>query len=76
MCYMLSLDVDVRRSYTEIDFDRILFKIKGKLYGLRAPRIPSAYRAPIVAISEQQIALPVAIAIRANMVRRYMVKGF
>lgn len=68
---MLSLDVDVRRSYTEINFDRILSKIESKLYGLRAPRFPSAYRALIVAISEQQIALPIAIAIRANMVKGF-----
>ena len=41
------------------------------LYGLRAPKTPNAFEALIIAITEQQIALPVALGLRKRLVKRF-----
>lgn len=46
-------------------------KILKNLYGLRAPRTPTVFEALIIALTEQQIALPVAIALRKRLVEKY-----
>ena len=51
--------------------DEKFAKIVKNLYGLRAPKTPTVFEALIIAITEQQIALPVAIAVRKRLVEKY-----
>lgn len=46
-------------------------RIINNLYGLKGPKTPTVFEALIIAISEQQIALPVAITIRKRLVEKY-----
>lgn len=51
--------------------DKKFAQIINDLYGLRAPKTPSVFEALIIAITEQQIALPVALAIRKRLIEKY-----
>lgn len=69
--HMLSTNVDLKSFYRSMRNDRVLSEIKDELYGLRAPRTASFYEALVIAITEQQIALPMAILTKERVVRRY-----
>lgn len=69
--HMLSTNLDLQSFYSAITRDNVLSKVKDKLYGLRPPRTASFYEALIIAIIEQQIALPIAILNKGRIVRRY-----
>lgn len=51
--------------------DKKFSKIIKDLHGLKPPKTPTIYEALIIAISEQQIALPVAITLRERLVEKY-----
>lgn len=69
--WIVGADDDVDKFY-KIGFkDEKFTQVINNLYGLRAPKTPTVFEALIIAISEQQIALPVAIAIRKRLVEKY-----
>lgn len=51
--------------------DKKFASVISNLYGLRPPKTPTVFEALIIAITEQQIALPVAIALRKRLVEKY-----
>lgn len=51
--------------------DKKFVQIIKNLYGLRAPKTPNIFESLIIAITEQQIALPVAISMRKRLVEKY-----
>jgi DNA-3-methyladenine glycosylase II len=69
--WIVGADDDIK-SFYKIASKDIKFKgVINNMYGLRAPKTPTVYEALIIAITEQQIALPVAIALRKRLVERY-----
>lgn len=77
--WMLSVEEDFSAFYSLAKKDKKLWGLVSPLYGLHAPKTPTVYEALIIAISEQQIALPVAIALRKRLAekhgKRILVKG-
>jgi len=69
--WILGTDDEVKSFYKIALKDERFAKIVGNLYGLRAPRTPTVFEALIIALTEQQIALPVAIALRKRLVEKY-----
>jgi len=69
--HMLSTDADLQGFYSAISKDRVLTQIANELYGLRATRTESLFEALVIAITEQQISLKAAVAIRGRIARRY-----
>lgn len=69
--WMLGGDEDLGGFYQIGRRDKRFAKVIEDLYGLRPPRTPTVFEALIIAISEQQIALPVAIAIRKRLAEKY-----
>jgi DNA-3-methyladenine glycosylase II len=69
--WMFGMNDDIGGFYKIALKDRNFVPIIKLLYGLRAPKTPTVFEALIIAISEQQIALPVAIALRKRLVERY-----
>lgn len=51
--------------------DRLMNTVSGELAGLRAIAPPSIFEALVIAITEQQISLDAAIAIRSRLVEKY-----
>jgi len=68
--HMLSTDADLQGFYSAISKDRVLTQIANELYGLRATRTESLFEALVIAITEQQISLKAAVAIRGRIARR------
>jgi len=63
---------DLRALYDFMEQDRILHKIKNKLYGLRPPGIgASIFEGAIRVIIQQQISLRVAYVMTGELVRRF-----
>lgn len=71
MEWILGTDDEVAGFYKIALKDERFAKIVKNLYGLRAPRTPTVFEALIIALTEQQIALPVAIALRKRLVEKY-----
>jgi len=69
--WMLGVDDDIRGFYKIGLKNKRFAKIIKNLYGLRPPKTPTVFEALIIAITEQQIALPVAIALRKKLIERY-----
>jgi len=69
--WMMGIDYDIKGFYRIAKKDKRFSQIINNLYGLRAPKTPTIFEALIIAITEQQIALPVAIAIRKRLVEKY-----
>jgi DNA-3-methyladenine glycosylase II len=69
--HMLNTDVDVRSFYSAMRRNRVLSRVVDELYGLRATKTESLYEALVIAITEQQISLRAAVAIRGRIARRY-----
>lgn len=69
--WMLGTADDIEGFYKIANRDKKFAHIIKNLYGLRAPKTPSVFEALIIAITEQQIALPVAIALRRRLVEKY-----
>lgn len=72
--HMLNTRLDLKSFYAMIDSDPVLSKLKHKFFGLRPPRTASFFEALILAITEQQIALPFAIVLKGRLVKRYGAK--
>jgi DNA-3-methyladenine glycosylase II len=62
---------DFDRFYAIAKRDATMRTIAGKLRGLRPIRPPTIFESVIIAITEQQISLYAAIAIRSRLVQRY-----
>lgn len=69
--WMLGIDYDLSSFYKIARKDKRFYWVITKLYGLSAPKTPSVFEALIIAITEQQIALPVAVALRQGLVMKY-----
>lgn len=69
--WMIGADEDIKEFYKVGLKDRRFARIINGLYGLRAPKTPTVFEALIIAITEQQIALPVAISMRKRLVEKY-----
>ena len=69
--WILGTDDEIKGFYKAALADKKCALIVKNLYGLRAPRTPTVFEALIVAITEQQIALPVAVALRKRLVEKY-----
>ncbi len=69
--WILGTDEEIKGLYKIALADKKFATIIENLYGLRAPRTPTVFEALIIALTEQQIALPVAIALRKKLVERY-----
>lgn len=69
--WILGTDDEVTGFYKTASKDKRFTKIVEDLYGLRAPRTPTVFEALIIALTEQQIALPVAISLRKRLVEKY-----
>jgi len=72
--HILSTRLDLESFYAVTDSDPILSKLKRKFFGLRPPRTASFFEALILAITEQQIALPFAIVQKGRLAKRYGTK--
>lgn len=71
VAWIVGADEEVKEFYKLGLKDKNFKRIIKKLYGLRAPKTPTVFEAVIIAITEQQIALPVAISMRKRLVERY-----
>jgi len=69
--WMLGMTDDIEGFYKIAKRDKKFAPIIKNLCGLRAPKTSTVFEALIIAISEQQIALPVAIALRKRLVEKY-----
>ncbi len=69
--WMLGIDDDIRGFYKIGLKDKKFAQIIKNLYGLRPPKTPTVFEALIIAITEQQIALSVAVALRKRLVEKY-----
>ncbi len=69
--WMFGLGDDLESFYKIGLKDKNFAKIIRNFYGLRAPKTPIVFEALIIAITEQQIALPVAITLRKRLVEEY-----
>lgn len=69
--WILGTDDEISGFYKAALADKKFALIIKNLYGLRAPRTPVVFEALIIALTEQQIALPVAIALRKRLVEKY-----
>jgi DNA-3-methyladenine glycosylase II len=69
--WILGIDNNLKEFYKMGLKDKKFAKIIKRLYGLRAPKTPTVFEALIIAITEQQIALPVAILMRKGLVEKY-----
>ncbi len=69
--WMLGTEDEIKEFYKIGLKDRKFSQIIRNLYGLRPTKTPTVFEALIIAISEQQIALPVALAIRKRLVEKY-----
>jgi DNA-3-methyladenine glycosylase II len=68
---MFQAETDLASFYKLAKKDNKFWTIVQELYGLKSPHTPSVFEALIIAITEQQIALPVALAIRKRLVEKY-----
>lgn len=71
LLWMLGADDDLSKFYQSALKDKKFDPIIRDLYGLRPPKTPTVFEALIIAITEQQIALPVAISVRKRLVEKY-----
>lgn len=71
LTWMLGADDDPSEFYKIASKDEKFGQIIKNLYGLRPPKTPTVFEALIIAITEQQIALPVALSIRKRLVEKY-----
>lgn len=69
--WITGADEDIASFYEIGRKDKKFSQLIEQLYGLRPPRTPSVFEALIIAITEQQIALPVAIALRKRLVEKF-----
>ena len=69
--WMTGTEDDIKGFYKVGLKDKRFARIIKHLYGLRAPKTPTVFEALIIAITEQQIALPVAISMRKILVEKY-----
>jgi len=69
--WMIGIDDDIKEFYKVCSRDKRFTQIIKTLYGLRAPKTSTVFEALIIAITEQQIALPVAISMRQRLVEKY-----
>ena len=69
--WMLGVDDDIKGFYKIALKDKKFAQIIKNLYGLRPPKTPTVFEALIIAITEQQIALSVAVALRRRLVEKY-----
>lgn len=69
--WMLGADDDLEKFYKIGLKNKKFGQIIKNLYGLRPPKTPTVFEALIIAITEQQIALPVALSIRKRLVEKY-----
>lgn len=69
--WMMGTKDDVKEFYRAGLKDKKFAPIIRNFYGLRAPKTPTIFEALIIAITEQQIALPVAISMRKRLVEKY-----
>lgn len=68
--WITGADEDISSFYKIGLKDEKFSRLIKQLYGLRPPRTPTAFEALIIAITEQQIALPVAITLRKRLVEK------
>ncbi len=66
--WILGTDDELKGFYKIAQSDEKFAKLIKSLYGLRAPRTPTVFAALLIAITEQQIALRVALALRIRPV--------
>ena len=69
--WMFGIDDDIKGFYKIALKDKKFAQIIKNLYGLRPPKTPTVFEALIIAITEQQIALSVAVALRRRLVEKY-----
>lgn len=69
--WILGTDDEIGGFYKAALADKKFALIIKNVYGLRAPRTPAVFEALIIALTEQQIALPVAITLRKRLVKKY-----
>jgi DNA-3-methyladenine glycosylase II len=69
--WILGTDEDTNGFYAIGQKDQKFAALIKDLYGLHAPRTPTVYEALIIAISEQQIALPFALVLRQRMTEKF-----
>ena len=69
--WILGTDDETEGFYKIALADKKFAPVIKNLYGLRAPRTPTVYEALIIALTEQQIALSVALSLRKKLVEKY-----
>jgi len=69
--HILSTNIALEGFYSMMCEDKVLSEITNRLYALRPPRTESFYEALVIAIIEQQIALPIAVMNKGYLVRKY-----
>ena len=67
--WILSADLDLTPFYSTKD--KVMTSLLETLYGLKPPRTASIYEALVIAITEQQISLKVALILQSRLVKRY-----
>lgn len=69
--FMLGINDDVGSFYKLAKSDPVVSKLTKTYYGMRTPTTETVFESLIIAITEQQIALPVAIILRSRLVKQY-----
>lgn len=71
LTFMLGLDDDLNSFYKFAESDPTMSKIIKTLYAMRTPCAETVFESLIIAITEQQIALPAAVIFRSRLVKQY-----
>jgi DNA-3-methyladenine glycosylase II len=69
--WLFSLDDNLEGFYQIAKKDKKFFAIIKSFYGLRVPKTPTVFEALIIAITEQQVAMTAALAMRRRLVERF-----
>lgn len=69
--HILCARLDLAKFYVAANSDPVLSRLTNTYFGLRPPRTASFFEALILAITEQQITLPFAIALKGRLAKKF-----
>jgi DNA-3-methyladenine glycosylase II len=71
LCTMFAASFDFDKFYSVAKKDRLMKIVSRRLRGLRPVSPPTIFEASVIAITEQQISLDVAVAIRSRLIEKF-----
>jgi len=71
ICSILNLDIDLKRFYSAVKDDEVMFMLTQQLYGLQSPATATVFEVLVDTITEQQISLKAAFALQRKLTRAF-----